>query len=511
MLKASSAQAPTAGLTEYDDSDSPTQYQPMPEGFSEKTAPPQRSPALGGPPSEPPTMIHAPGGAAAPPEEEDPVSEEATRVLQAPSEAQAAPSPLPAGGGVAKRTMLGMAPPPPTSEQIQLSPGPPVAAPAPKPERPQPPSQPPAGESATVVKPLEQFLAEAGAKGLPAESPDTAKKPLMAPGAGQAPGPGAPPWGADPMAATQMTGGQAPGAYGAQQPGAFDPMQSYGAQQPGGYGAEQPGGYGGQQPGGYGGQQPGGYGAQPGAFDPSQAGYGAQQSGSFGPPGAQSGMHGLATGAGASGQYPQQYPDASGSYAQPMQGYPAGAQQWSTQPALQQAPAKGPLAALKAMPFARKLMFAMLPFGLIAFIIVFTDPPEQPARTRPTGSASASAGGLPSAAPTDSAAPPPTAPEATATGSAPPPQPTGEASAAPPPTAETPPPPTAETPPPPPASAEPPPLAKGELSLERKAADAVASNDFVKAAEIYDELAKQNPNNPAYARAAEILRKKAKK
>jgi hypothetical protein len=80
----------------------------------------------------------------------------------------------------------------------------------------------------------------------------------------------------------------------------------------------------------------------------------------------------------------------------------------------------------------------------------------------------------------------------------------------PPPKQPDPPPKQPDAPPPPSASAEPP-LAKGELSLERKAADAVASNDFAKAADLYDQLAKQHPDKPAYARAAEILRKKVKK
>jgi hypothetical protein len=151
-------------------------------------------------------------------------------------------------------------------------------------------------------------------------------------------------------------------------------------------------------------------------------------------------------------------------------------------------------------------MFVMLPFGLIAFMIVFSDPP---ARKRAPGESTSatpdpSASGAPSPSAATSAAPLATgAPPSTGT------EPTPSAT---PPTS--PPDLTPDTPPAAPdpaASATAPPLAKGEVTLERKAADFVAANDFAKAAEIYDQLAASNPQNPAYARAAEILRKKAKK
>ncbi len=525
VMAAAPKAAPQPGASDYDDSESPTQYQPMPDGFSEKTLPPQESPV--GSPSEPPTRIHAPASTGL---DEEVLSEEATRVIPAPSETPAV-APAQPTGGVPKRTMLGMAPPPPTSAELARGAAQyatPVAAPEPpKPERPKPPSQPPAGESATVVKPLEQFLAEAGGRSLPGDSPDTAKQPLMAPATAQPPGAVAPPWGSDPYAQTQppfgqqqsahaATAGAYPGArgeppgypaadanaYGAQQ-AAYAQHQpgAYGAQQPGAYGAQQPGAYGAQQPGAYGAQQPGAYGAQ-GAYAEQQAGaFGAQQAGAYGAPG----------GAGASGQYPQQqYPGASGTFGQSGAGYPQ-QQAWGQQP-VQVQPGKGPLAAWKAMPFPRKLMFLMLPFGLIAFVIVFTDPPQPPPRTK--GSAGASAKPAPSAAPSaqpaGSAALAPTgALPPSAEPTAQPPEPTAakpEPSAAPPePTAAPP-----EAPPQPTASAEPP-LPKGEVSLARKAADAVANNEFAKAADLYDQLAKQHPDNPTYARAAEILRKKAKK
>ena len=483
----------------------------MPEGFSEKTLPPQPAP---GPLSEPPTQIHSPGtvaaaaaasvasaaSAASAIDDEEAMSEERTRVLS-PLDVEPirAPAPqAPAGGGSPKRTMLGMAPPPLTSDAIQqmgqaAAVAPVIhaaAAPARKPERPSPPSVPESKESATVVKPLEEFLAEAGQRALPQDGAQ--------PGAqAWAPGPHAqtqPPFG------QQQGGAQQPGGYGAQQPGGYGAQQpgGHGAQQPGGYGAQQPGGY--EQPGGHGAEQPGGYGAeQPGGYGAQQP-YGAQQAAGFGVPPAQSGAYG----AGASGQYlQQQVPGASGTFGQPGAGYP---QAWGTPQPAGQAPGKGPLAIWKAMPFPRKLMFVMLPFGLIAFMIVFSDPP---ARKRAPGESTSatpdpSASGAPSPSAATSAAPLATgAPPSTGT------EPTPSAT---PPTS--PPDLTPDTPPAAPdpaASATAPPLAKGEVTLERKAADFVAANDFAKAAEIYDQLAASNPQNPAYARAAEILRKKAKK
>jgi outer membrane protein assembly factor BamD (BamD/ComL family) len=49
----------------------------------------------------------------------------------------------------------------------------------------------------------------------------------------------------------------------------------------------------------------------------------------------------------------------------------------------------------------------------------------------------------------------------------------------------------------------------GGKTLQREAADAVASGAYGRAAELYDQLAKQYPNKPAYAEAAAILRTKA--
>jgi hypothetical protein len=53
-----------------------------------------------------------------------------------------------------------------------------------------------------------------------------------------------------------------------------------------------------------------------------------------------------------------------------------------------------------------------------------------------------------------------------------------------------------------------PPLAPGKKTNERAAADAWAEGNYAEAAKMYDELAAQNPGNPAYKEAARILREK---
>jgi hypothetical protein len=163
---------------------------------------------------------------------------------------------------------------------------------------------------------------------------------------------------------------------------------------------------------------------------------------------------------------------------------------------------KNPLDELKqtwqAAPLPRKITYIIAPFAIIGFFIIFFSggPAPKPKSTKGAKS------GKPPASASMAAPPPPTAPTAPATAakSAPPP----------PETAETAPP---DTPPAPTASAEeedagPPKLAPGETTKQRKAVDAVAAGDFAKAIELYDELAKENPENPIYRTAADTLRKK---
>ena len=54
-----------------------------------------------------------------------------------------------------------------------------------------------------------------------------------------------------------------------------------------------------------------------------------------------------------------------------------------------------------------------------------------------------------------------------------------------------------------------PPLAKGKKTPEREAVDLAAAGQYTKAAEIYEQLATQHPEQPAYREAARILRSHA--
>ncbi|WP_197041122.1 FHA domain-containing protein [Chondromyces apiculatus] len=119
-------------------------------------------------------------------------------------------------------------------------------------------------------------------------------------------------------------------------------------------------------------------------------------------------------------------------------------------------------------------------------------PTEAPGEPTPAPSA----GGPPSAAPTagEPNTPPPLPPEPAQ--DSPPPQATASIAA--------------PTPPPLPASqGAQPAKSDGTKSLQRLAADAVAAGSYARAAELYQQLARANPNRPAYAEAAEIMRAKA--
>jgi hypothetical protein len=431
-----------AGTNEYDDEDAPTQYQPAPAGFLDAIAPPA---------PESTTRVQ-PGKA----DEIEPISEEATRVIQGDeTKTSTTTAPRPAAGQ----------PSTPTG-QAAYSP-------------PRPPAPSIGGDGATVVRPLEEFLAQGGQPPLDGAMPDTAKRPLEPPNAVGAmgviispPDPTRPPsdgmrWVGDPAS---------PDAQ-------LVPVQGTPVMQ-------------GYPP------MPGMPGAPQQTNWPPQTG--GQPPGMFGPPGAQPGAQPPWPGQQQQGAWVQQP-------GQPGQ-YPQG---WTGQ---QQAPAAGGnspidkvLAQWKAMPFPRKLMFIMLPFGFIAFLMVFAPQNKSaPARKKkPAASASAQLSAKPpsSLATTPPPVPIPTAPVSAAKVEPPPPT---SATTAP----EKPP---TDKPPenPPPANTEEPPadpkLAKGETTLSRKASDAIAVNDYPKALEAYQQLAKEHPENPAYAQAVSILRRKLAK
>ena len=178
-------------------------------------------------------------------------------------------------------------------------------------------------------------------------------------------------------------------------------------------------------------------------------------------------------------QQPGAYPQQPGAYPQ--------------QPGM--APAPGAkqsfLQKFRALPRSRKMVYAALPICMLAFLVIFEeDEPVEPAELAPSASA-------PSA---NASAPEPPASSAPAT-PAPSPSPTAAPSSGAPLPADAAP----EDPPP-----EKPKLAPGEVTRDRAAVDAVASGDFPKALKLYEELAKENPDNEAYRRAVEILKRRSK-
>ncbi len=337
--------------------------------------------------------------------------------------------------------------------------------PEPRPERPAPPSVPPASDGATVVQPLEEFLAqhkpnEADAArrdlGPPLPAAGRPPEPGFGAGYGAPAAPGAAPW--------------TPGAYGA-------PPAAMGGGPPPMPGSPMGGP---PMPGAYGNEQP--YGGQPG-YPPPPGGFGMP---GMQPPGMQA--PGMATPA---QQYGQVMPG-------PGQQAPGGATK------------KDPIADVKrawaAASLPRRIMWVLGPFILIGAFYTALKPKAKPRRpsTKATASASASPSGSSAIAPKPTQAPPKTsasalpppdeqnparnpADPATEQASGKPEEPVAEeaADAAPP---------------------EPPP--KGQLTKQRQAVDAVALGDYEKAVTLYEELAAENPKNQDYKTAIEVLKKK---
>jgi hypothetical protein len=151
-------------------------------------------------------------------------------------------------------------------------------------------------------------------------------------------------------------------------------------------------------------------------------------------------------------------------------------------------------------PPPRKAIFVLTPFVLISVVIVFgksDDPPpplNPPAPTQQTTTTAA-----PTATPAQTVGPisPPTAapsndvPQAAAPDA-------GQPIAA-----------NTSTPQPPSTAPRPPGSAQ-KKTLERAAADAVAAGAFLEAAALYEQLAREHPENPSFAEAARILRNKSK-
>jgi hypothetical protein len=182
-------------------------------------------------------------------------------------------------------------------------------------------------------------------------------------------------------------------------------------------------------------------------------------------------------------QQPGAYPQQPGAYPQqPGMAPPPGAKQSFLQK-------------FRALPRSRKMVYAALPICMLAFLIIFEeDEPVQPAELAPSASAPSASASAP--APPASSAP-------TAATQAPSPNPTAAPTAA-----GSGAPLATDTPPPEDPAPEKPKLAPGEVTKDRAAVDAVASGDFPKALKLYEELAKDNPDNEAYRRAVEILKRR---
>jgi hypothetical protein len=346
-----------------------------------------------------------------------------------------------------------------------------------RPERPAPPSvPPPTSEGATVVQPLEEFLDRQKASppsGDP-ELPDTHKRPLGAP----LPAAGAPPPARSSSGAMgviinpgEATGPGQAGADGAAYPPAHQQPPAWG----GASGMHNPYAYP-QQP-----NQPG-YAQHPGAYPQMQAQQGY-------PP--------------MPGHPPMQ--------AGPMQAMGMGA----AYPGPPGAPAptgkKGPLDELvqawKSAPLPRKITYVIAPFAIIGFFIIFfaADPAPPPRTSKTAKSAKlAGSGTAPAGSRAASTAPPiadaaPAAKDIAPAADAASPAEVASAPAAA----------MDAGAPEPEADAAPPKLAPGEkLTKERRAVDAVVAGDYAKAIELYEELARENPKNPAFRTAAETLKRK---
>jgi hypothetical protein len=236
---------------------------------------------------------------------------------------------------------------------------------------------------------------------------------------------------------------------------------------------------------------------------PPPPGYGAPQPG-YGPPGApdygqpQPGMPmqqpGMQPGYGPGG-YPQQ-PTMPPSAAETgrVQAPPPNAK---------------PPSEWEQMPLMRKIILAAMPVAIVAvYFLLFVDDPEPPRPTtklRPdagmeagaaTASVATTAPTVTATAPTTTATATDSVPTGTVVATAPtatvsaPPTTTGTATA----------PPTAST------AATAPTLKKGEVTVERRAAEALRKNDKATAIQLYEQLAADHPDNPVYKETVRILK-----
>ncbi|MBK6464548.1 MAG: hypothetical protein IPF92_26620 [Myxococcales bacterium] len=276
---------------------------------------------------------------------------------------------------------------------------------------------------------------------------------------------------------------QAPGMPSAGMSGGF-PMQGPGAS--GGFPMQGPGASGGFPMQGQGGM-PGGMPGMSGGFPNA-----SMSGGSSGFPPMQPMQAGGSFSAGQEQLFPQGF-SASGVGQLPQAAPPA-----------ETDPLKKAIADFKTASPVRKLTYIILPLALVAAaLILFTDDPPPPPKKAARSDAGAEAGALAGdPAPVPSAmglVPTPTPPSTPPT-----PTPTAPGTA---PNAPNP------TPGPAPSGTSDPSAAAGKdagkgPTLERTAVDEVHKGDLAKAAEAYEQLAREQPQNPSYAYAARILRER---
>ena len=237
-----------------------------------------------------------------------------------------------------------------------------------------------------------------------------------------------------------------------------------------------------------------------------------------------------------SNPYPQPYAGGSGPYNSIGPGaMPSGGSGALTGGQVGGAPSDGSLLAkYKELSPPKRILVVLAPFCLIAaaYLLLFDDEPAAPApapvAAREAGAASASIAASTSATPVRSVPPPIVPPPVAPPTPIPPACPAGfvpysvaidgQIPCVPvgtpmPPATEAGP--AAATPSGPAPSAAPeagaaaPVPASGNKTLERQAVDYVAVGNYAAAAQLYEQLHQQNPNNRVYAEAARILRAKA--
>ncbi len=175
-----------------------------------------------------------------------------------------------------------------------------------------------------------------------------------------------------------------------------------------------------------------------------------------------------------------------------------------------QAPPNGkPPSEWEQMPTMRKVILAAMPVAIVAvYFLLFVDDPQPQRPVNGRADAGMEAGALASANPTATTTTTATTPTATATDTGPVPTgtvvataPTGTVTAPPTGTMVAPPPTGTAT-----ATAPIPTLKKGEVTVERRAAEAVRKGDKATAIQLYEQLASDHPDNPVYKETVRILK-----